>query len=357
MRTTQSLAWRLSLQAWIGLLTLGLSLWLVVTQVGLLVEMSLIIFGALLVSVAIRPLVDVLARRHIPRWLTVIGIYAVLAGALALLAGSLIPVINNEVSLLQTDGPNLFREALNQVKATPVGHFLPSSDTLAQNLSQHLDSLLRTLVGTVARVGEVVVDLLVVLVLGFFFSVDAGIGERLLSDWVSQRYRSRVRVIITDLRYRLTRWLWAQAAIALYLALVFSIGLTVLGVPFGLTIGLVGGVLELIPYVGGITAWLLAVLSALTVDPWLVLWLTLFYVVVVEVEAHVVSPAFYGRVVHLHPSAVLVALLVGAKVKGVLGVLFAVPVTVVLMALLQELRGVWTAPGAEPLTPTGSEES
>jgi predicted PurR-regulated permease PerM len=121
---------------------------------------------------------------------------------------------------------------------------------------------------------------------------------------------------------------------------VFSIGLSLLNVPFAITIGVVGGVLELVPYLGGTIAVMLAVLSALTVDPVLVIWVILFHIVVVEIEAHIVAPSVYGRVTGLHPAGVLIALLIGAKAMGLVGVLFAVPAAVVLLAVMQEIRSL-----------------
>jgi predicted PurR-regulated permease PerM len=82
-------------------------------------------------------------------------------------------------------------------------------------------------------------------------------------------------------------------------------------------------------------------LSALTVRPLLAVWVFVLYLVVAELESHVIAPAFYGRAIGLHPAVVLTALLVGVKAGGVVGVLFAVPVAVVLVALLGEARTVW----------------
>lgn len=59
---------------------------------------------------------------------------------------------------------------------------------------------------------------------------------------------------------------------------------------------------------------------------------------VVELESHVIAPALYGRVIGVHPVLMLIALLIGAKAGGVLGVFFAAPATVVLLAVGQELR-------------------
>jgi predicted PurR-regulated permease PerM len=344
---TQS-PWRLSLQAWVGLLALGLVFWLIVVHAKLILEMIWVLFGALLLSLAIRPLADTLTRWRIPRWLTVLGLYVGLVAALALLGNLLIPVVSAEVTRLQTYGPNLLKQALSQLATAPLlGRLLPSSDLLAQNLAQRADTLLRTLVSAVTGLGEFTLDLFVVLILTYFFATDVRLGEGLLRRWIPPYYGSRARLLMTHLHHRLSRWVWARLAVAIYFGVVSSVGLTWLGVPFALTIGLLGGVLEIVPYLGSTVALILAMVSALTVRPLLGLWVALFCAVVIEVKGHVLEPAFYGHATGLHPAAVLIVLLVGVKAGGVIGVLFAVPVVVVLGALLEEVQAVLMEPEAE----------
>jgi predicted PurR-regulated permease PerM len=196
---------------------------------------------------------------------------------------------------------------------------------------------------TVAGAGEITIDLLAVLVLAYFLAADISLGSRLLQSLTPAGYQPRAEDLLSRLRFRLTRWVWAQLAIALFFALAFGIGATLLGVPFALTIALVGGVLEIIPYVGGAVAMTLGVFSALTVNPWLALWVFVLYLVIAQVQSHIVAPAFYGRAMDLHPAVVLVALLIGAKAGGLVGVFFAVPIAVVLITLLQEWQSARVA--------------
>jgi predicted PurR-regulated permease PerM len=341
--------WRLGLQAWTALLGLGLALWIIITHVALLMQVLWVLFGALLISLAIRPLADMLSRRRIPRGVTVLAVYVGIALLLSLVGSMLAPTITTEVDRLETGGPALLEKAAAQIAATPfLGKLIPSTTVVVQNLGQRLDVLLRGALSTAASLGGMALDLLVMLVVAFFLASDASLGERILHNWLPRDYQPEIKSVWARLRPRLTRWLWAQVGIALYFAVVFSVGLTLLGVPFAFTIGLVGGILEIIPYLGGFVAVFFAVISALTVEPLLAVWVVVYYLVVTEIESHVVAPAFYGRIMGLHPAVVLLALLIGAKAGGVLGVLFAVPVTVVVAAVLQEVRAVWAGSAPRP---------
>ncbi len=342
-------AWRLNLRTWIALLALGLAFWLILTYAALLVEVTALLFGAFLLTLAIHPVAEALARRRIPRGVTVIGVYVALGGLLALLGSLLLPVIRMEAGFFQRRGPDLLQRALSRLAdVLTLSQVLPSPDVLAQTLTQRLDTVLGPFVRTVTGVGELAIDLLIVLVLAYFFATDVELGQRLLARWVPASYQSRTRLVVARVRQRLTRWVWAQVIIALYFAVVFSTGLFLLRVHFAFIIGMVGGVLEIIPYLGGAVAMSLAVLSALTIDPWLAAWVIIFYLVVVEIESHVIAPALYGRVIGLHPAFILIALLVGAKTLGILGVFLAVPIAVVLTTLLQEIAATQEQPEEEP---------
>jgi predicted PurR-regulated permease PerM len=327
--------WRI----WFSLWGVGLALWLTITHWTLWLNIGRMLFGAFLISLAIHPLAEALRRWHIPRGLTVLLVYVSLTGLIVLIGALLIPVISAEVESLRNDGPGLIQDTISRLGGNRVlGKWLPSVDTVSTDLTQRLDAFVHTFVKTVTQVGGFALELFITLILSYFFVTDVALFERLLNAWVPAKHRPRLRHVVTDINCRLTRWVWAQLGIALYFAVVFSIGLAVLGVPFALSIGIVGGFLEIVPYLGGIVAWLLAIFSAVSVSPLSLLWVTLFYVAVVEIETHIVAPALYGRVTGIHPALVLIALVIGAKTGGIIGVLFAVPVTVVLVIILEELR-------------------
>jgi predicted PurR-regulated permease PerM len=329
-----------SLQAWLALLALGLALWLIARHTSLIFEVSAVLFGAVLLDVAIRPLADRLASRQVPRWITVLAVYFLAAAVLVGLASSLRPLIVIELAQWRTQGPELLQRALNVVGSIPlINEWVPPDSTLGHEIAARLGLLGVPALSILAGVGGLLLDAAVVLALAFFLATDTELSRRFMFAWVPPERRSQFVGFMDDLSQRLARWVWAQIGIALYFAVTYSLGLTILRVPFALTIGVVGGVLEIIPYVGGFIALLLAVLSALTVYPLLGLWVVVLHVVVVFVESHFIAPTFFGRVIGLHPAIVLIALVAGAKAAGVVGVLFAVPVAVVLASFVQQAQG------------------
>jgi predicted PurR-regulated permease PerM len=331
----------MSAQAWLALLGLGLTFWLLYAQSALLAEMAGVLFGGLLVGLAVRPVANSLSNRRVPRGVTVIAVYLLVLGLWVLLGNLLVPTIQIDAAYFRVHGLGLLQTAFDRIAGLPVvDQVFPSSGGLSQTLAQRVDALAGVLIEAITGIGGFALDLLLALVLGYFVAADTELGKGMFEVWVPARHKAALRELLGRLERRLTRWIWAQLAVGLYFALAFTLGLSLLQVPFSITIGIVGGVLEVIPYVGGVIAFTLAVLSALTINPWLALWVAVFYLLVVELESHVVAPALYGRVLDLHPAVVLLALVVGGKLGGVIGLLFAVPVVVVLAALLEEARAV-----------------
>ncbi len=330
--------WRITTRTWIALFALGLALWWTIHHMPGLTQVLVIAFGAILLDLAMRPVVNLLAQRHVPRWATVAVIYLALFAVVGLAGSIVAPAVVSEISGLQAQGPALVQSALAQLGSISfLSDLVPSGSSLVQNIGQSLSSLFGTLVSTVTGIGSSLIDIIVVFVLAFFTSLDGQLGKHLL-NWVPGPSRTETRRLGARIAYQLARWVWAQLGIAVYFGTVYGGTLALIGVPYALAIGLAGGVLEIVPYLGGATALLLGILSALSVQPLLVLWVVLAFAAIVEIESHVLAPVLFGRVAGTSPAAILLALVVGLKIAGVVGVFFAVPTTVVLLVLANEFR-------------------
>jgi len=112
-------------------------------------------------------------------------------------------------------------------------------------------------------------------------------------------------------------------------------GLRALGVPYAWSLGVVAGTLEVVPYIGGAITLVLAVLSAATVGLPHVVGVIVLYVVLVNVESHVLAPVLYGRVLGLPSVAILLALIAGVELLGIVGALLAIPLTIIAWAIAQ----------------------
>lgn len=134
-------------------------------------------------------------------------------------------------------------------------------------------------------------------------------------------------------------WLWAAGQLAemFIIGVLTGVGLWLLGVPAPLALGIIAGLLEFIPFAGPILAAIPGVLLALTVSPTLALWTALFYLILQQLEGNVILPLVQRRAVSLPPVVAIFAILVAGAMFGAIGVLFAVPLAVAVLTLVQDL--------------------
>ncbi|HET6373934.1 MAG TPA: AI-2E family transporter [Candidatus Polarisedimenticolia bacterium] len=148
----------------------------------------------------------------------------------------------------------------------------------------------------------------------------------------------------------LRSWLKGQLTVAVVLAVIYAVGLTILGVPVGLLIGVIGGLANLVPYLGLVVGFLpAALLSFLDTGSWVgpVLVAGVFTLGQV-LEGTVITPRVVGSGLGMPPLLVLLAVMVGGDLFGFTGLLLAVPTTAAGMVLLKELRTSFERPTGRP---------
>ena len=142
---------------------------------------------------------------------------------------------------------------------------------------------------------------------------------------------------IDDTARGLRLWLLGRIVSMVTVGFLTWLGLTIIGVPSALTLALLAGLLEFVPYVGPIASAVPAVLLAFAQSPEMALWTALLFFLVQQFEGYVLEPLVQQRAVDLPPALLLFALVAGGLVFGLIGVLFAEPLTVMLFVLVKRL--------------------
>lgn len=323
----------------VGVFVLALGLWIVIKNLPLISEVIAMLFGALLLALGLEPLVSRMVRHRIPRSVSILLIYILLIGVLIGTIGLLLPLFRTELSTLQSQGPAIWNSISSTLSSTPViGRLLPSPGDATNALSQRIDTLLQDAISALGSIGNAGLDIAVVFLLAYFL---VNSKEELLVEiyrWIPSRLQADIHRTGARMLDGLGRWVRAQPLVILYFAVGFSTSLALLHVPFAIAIGLVGGILSVVPFLGALAATFLGVLSALTVKPALVLWVLLIFIAWTELEVHLIAPALFGRALRLHPAIVLLAMFIGTKAAGLVGLLFSIPLAVVIVIILDELR-------------------
>ena len=314
-------------------------LWQIVSPI--LHTLVLFALGAVL-AFALSGMVEPVAARIGNRLLAIIAVYilvgSVLVGGITLLAGPFV----GEATALATDLPeyaNDLQARAPEVQGT-LGQYGIQTDLeqvkarIVAAVEQGGSDVLKNLISTLAEVGGMLLDVVLALVISFYFLVDGpNIRARSLAVIPSQ-HRSKALFLQDNISRVLGAYLRGQLTLALIIGCATGIGTALLGLPYAIVLGVLAGLFELVPMFGPILSAIPAVLVALFQPFPVVVWVIVFFLIVQQVENNVLVPRISGHAVGLHPLGALFALLAGFQLAGVLGGLFAVPIAGVLWVLV-----------------------
>jgi len=335
--------------------------WLAVALVvgGLLYLLSPILapflFAAIL-AYMLDPLVERLTGKFVPRTLAVLlAMFGVLVAIVAL-ALIVLPLFVKELRLLAERVPE-FIVWLNQRLAPFLERHLGVAfqfdvDTvrrLAGDLVADNQDLVARLLGSLKIGGLAVlafiVNLLLVPVVLFYLLRDWNPLLARVDALIPRRAYDKAKTILREVDVVLAEFLRGQLLVILVMSLFYVLALWLTQLEFALPIGLIAGLLSIVPYVGALVGFALASMAALMQfdSLWGVAWVWLAFGIGQALEGMMVTPWLVGERIGLHPVAVIFALLAFGQIFGFFGVLLALPASAALLVALRHLRRAYLA--------------
>jgi len=325
---------------------------LIITAFIMLVEGRVIfapLFLAVVVIVILNPFVSWLQDRGIPRIIgTITGFVVFFAGAV-LLALAIVPNVVDQGKDFVETFPQLYDDSSSDIEGIleslgfenvtvwdydRVVEYLNDPDNRDAIVSIVLDRL-----GSVtAGIFEFILVFLVGPVLAFYLLIDLpNVQERLVGIFPERR-RAEAAHVGRQLNTALGGFLRGQLLVALIVGVMLSFGYRIIGLEFWLLIGLIGGILNIVPFLGPWVGGALGVIIAIaTADVQTALWAIVVAVVVQQIDNNFISPTVLRATVRLHPAATLLVLVLAGALAGVWGVVIAVP----LAASVRIVLGHW----------------
>lgn len=300
------------------------------------VFVSFVLAGTL--SAAIAPLAEKAENFKVPRFVTVACVFLTVGAIYLAAAGLLYPTLKDQAHNLYENLPqygralhenysNLKELAGEKASALEIG-----SEEIRKMVSQGVHHAMDF---TSNIFNCVISAILVIFLTGYFVSN----AERLWKEglnWVPPVYRPRIASLIKPLESRLGGYVRGQLMVCLAVGSILGCGLFLIGVKYSLILGIIAGLLNLVPFVGSITATLLALLVAANQSTTHLILTVLLFFFEQWLESNFITPQLLGSAVELDPLVVLFAILIGGSLMGLPGALVAVPIATILMILAEE---------------------
>lgn len=282
-----------------------------------------------------------LARYRIPKVIAILGIYLIAFLIMGLFMWLVIPPLADEVNDLARSLPEYYQSV-----ADVVSRYISGVQELSPNFQSAVSSIARSLrdastnaVSFLASIFGGVVSFVVVIVISFYLAFQEKSIEKILRILTPQEYESYIINLWNRSQIKLGRWLQGQIVLGIIIGAIVFIGLTLLGVPFALILGMIAGILEIVPIVGPVISATFAVIIALLVSPTLALLTLIFFIIVQQIENHIIAPLLMQKMTGLNPVVIILSLMVGFELGGVLGMIIAVPLVAVFGEFVKDLAG------------------
>lgn len=306
----------------------------VVLGIGLIWMVSDILFSifvAIIIASAIEPFASRLHKRGIPRGLSVLLVYSLALGIISLAVASIIPPLTTEVGDLIKDFPGRYKGFVDFFVSFKLflenRGFGASVENVLQSAEASLSNLTGGFFGAVSGFFGGLFGVLVVLVLGFYFSTSEEAIKNLLKQLIPSESHERWLRLIEAAQNRIGRWFRGQLILSFAIFVFTLIGLFLLKVKYVLALAFLAGLLEIVPMIGPVISAVPAVFLTLLYSPAKALFVLVLFILVQQFENHVLVPKVMQKSVGLHPIIVIVVMLVGAKLGGIVGALVALPLT------------------------------
>jgi len=357
-----------------GLTLVGLMglLYVLLLVLGELMPILMPFLAALVLAYLFNPLVESLTRiGHIPRWLAIALVFVTIGVVVVLVTWYLVPLVWDQILYARANIPNAIiwlntslrpwlqhtfhietsRINLNVVTAW-VTNFLQSH----YNFDDTQQMLTR-----LAQSGMNIISVLSLLVLipivAFYFLLDWRQMLERIHGLIPRRMEPKTMQILHECDQVLGAFVKGQLLVMVLLGIVYAVGLQLVGISVGLIIGIVAGLLSIIPYMG-FTVGLIAALVACVFE-YGFSWQNMGLVVVVfmvgqVIEGYILQPFLLGDRIGLSPVAVIFAVLAGAQLGGIIGMLIALPVAALMVVLFRHLhefyQGTTFYSASQPIT-------
>ena len=300
-----------------------------------------IFFVAIILSSVIDPLADWLEVRKVPRSVAVLIVYLILFSILGLVIGVLVPPLVQEIRDLTSNfgavwerlvsGAQLFREYSTQSGFSK--NIEEGLTSLQSTLTQALGGIFSTIVGIFGGL----VSFVIILVLTFYMVVQEEGFKKLFKVVVPDQYQNFVSAILGKVQRKISAWVKGQLILSAVIGVTAYIGLSIVGVNYALVLGLLAGITELVPYAGPFLGGVVAVFFALSQSVTKAFFVVLLFVIIQQVENNILVPKVMQRAVGLNPIVSILALIIGAKLAGIPGALFAIPIATALDVIVREV--------------------
>ncbi|MFH0854685.1 MAG: AI-2E family transporter [bacterium] len=295
---------------------------------------------ALLLTAALKPIIDLLEKKKIPRGFGISIVYLLLFGIITGVFILILPPMVRQLSQLVEKFPvyiDKISQSIGTIKKYSINHgWIANLNKISANLEENLTKFAGNIFTGISSIFGGVTSFIFILVIAFYMTLEKNAMERIGNLVIPPKYKDKILRITQQLDEKIGLWVRGQLTLMVIIGIFAFLGLSILKVDYALTLGLIAGLTEVIPYLGPILGAIPAIFLAFAQSPYKALLVIILYFIMQQIENNILEPKIMQKAVGLNPIIIIFALLIGAKIAGILGIILAIPVTTSIIILIKE---------------------
>lgn len=305
-------------------------------------DILILLLLSVILASAMEPMVDFFHERNkIPRAVSVLSVYILLIGLTVLIGYLVVPTLLTQFSQLNSNSSTLTTDLQQKLGANSFFSQIHLADFISKGIQSFGKAISTTSGNFFSRTIGIFsgfIEVITVLVVSFYLVAEKNGMKNFVHTLLPEEIQGRVLSLVIRIQRKMGLWVIGQLIISAAIFLMVYAMLSVLGIKYALVLAILAGFLELIPYLGPIMFAIPGIAIAFIQDPTLAIIVAIMYLLIQKIEAYVLVPKIMQKTVGLSPLMILVAILVGLKLAGILGVLMAVPLVAAAQVIIRDWR-------------------
>lgn len=297
-----------------------------------------------IIAYIFNPLVNAMEKLKCPRTISILLIFALIIIVLSLMIGVLVPILGQQILSLSGKIPifiNWVQEKINfQIDPSILKKEILQYVQMGGNLGKHV-------IATVMQSGKMLIEvsanIILIPIVTFYLLRDWNKITDSCIELLPPHNRQKIVGMIRDCGEVLSSFFRGQLLVMFFLAVIYSVGLTIAGLDLSLIIGIGAGLLSIVPYLGFAIGFIVALIDVLLKYSgwWHLIIVCIVFAIGHVSESYILQPWLVGQRIGLHPVAVIFAVVAGGLLFGFIGVVIALPVAAVIVVLLRHFRNYY----------------
>ncbi|MBU0706818.1 AI-2E family transporter [Patescibacteria group bacterium] len=302
-----------------------------------------ILFVSLIFMAGISPWVDWLQDKKIPRVLGATILYVMLLSIFSLVIVLIIPPLTDQIGQLISVFPEYYDKIVTGFEqlrdstgeSAIVTSVLESLKTVNESLGRAASGIFSSLVSIFGGLASFIS----IMVITFYLTLERNGWKKVIHSIAPAQYQPYFTHLGNRITSKIGAWLRGQLLLCFIIFLMSYVGLLILNVKYALVLALIAGLFEFIPFIGPIIGAIPALFLSFAESPVKALLVLILYVVIQQLENQIIVPKVMQRSVGLNPVVVIIAMLVGARLGGIMGIILAIPVAAIIQVFSSDFFG------------------